>query len=150
MLVRVAAMAPMMIRFRYIGRKSHRAGFTLLEVIVVLLLLSIAAAVVAPSLLPSRAEPVSELRTLVDLAAQQSVRQGQMLTLRIEPSGVWQILAGAAPARELLASGRLSQRLPDGVDLVLSPLGTCAPAAGRSASRALGTYDPIMCEGRPS
>lgn len=126
-----------------------QSGYTLLEVVVVLAVLAVAA-VVAPSLLSTRPEPTSELRVLVANARQASVGRGETVHLRVERSGLWQILVGSPPRARLHGSGRLSQPVGSRVELVFSPLGSCAPPAGSEPSQALPAYDPLTCEERPS
>lgn len=136
--------------YQSIHRSLKRAGYTLLEVIVVLVLLTVAAAVIAPSLFPNPPEPTSEVRTLVDNARKASVRRGEMLHLRIERSGTWQAIVGSPPRRELLMSGRLSHPVSSRVELVFSPLGTCAPTAESGPAVALPAYDALTCQERRS
>jgi prepilin-type N-terminal cleavage/methylation domain-containing protein len=149
-LVRLAALEIRLVtgcRFTY--EYSRRAGYTLLEVIVVLILLAVAAAVVAPGLLSNRPEPASEVRTLVDNARQASVRRGEMVRLTIDRSGLWRATVGTGSERELLMAGRLDAPPGAAADLIFSPLGTCGIAAG-SDQGPLTAYDPLTCEERPS
>lgn len=120
-----------------------------MEVIVVLILLTVAATLVAPSLLSSRPEPASQVRMLVKYAREASVRRGEMLHLRIERSGSWQAVVGLHPGSEVLMSGRLAHPLSTRVELVFSPLGTCAPPAESGPIDALPAYDPLTCQERP-
>lgn len=134
-------------------RKS-RAGFTLVELIVVLLLLSIAAAVVGPSLwFAPRPPPDSELLALVGGARDAAIRRGETVRLRIDRSGAWLALAGASAsetvARDTLMSGRLAAPRAASTDLFLSPLGTCAPAVESESAFLPAGLDPLTCDRRP-
>lgn len=130
--------------------KSHpRSGYTLLEVIVVLVLLAVAAAVVAPSLLYSRPDQSSPWQTLVSQARAASVRRGVVVRLTIDRSGVWQATTGSGSELELIMTGRLADSPGAVADLLFSPLGTCGPAAP-SGPETLADYDPLTCEERPS
>jgi prepilin-type N-terminal cleavage/methylation domain-containing protein len=129
--------------------RSHpRSGYTLLEVIVVLVLLAVAAAVVAPSLLDSRPDRSSALQTLVSQARAASVRRGVVVRLTIDRSGVWRATVGTGSQRELLMAGRLVDSPETATDLLFSPLGTCGPAVP-SDPQTLDEYDPLTCEERP-
>jgi prepilin-type N-terminal cleavage/methylation domain-containing protein len=120
-------------------------GYTLVEVIVVLVLLGVAATVVAPSLRSPRPEQSSSLRAVIGNAREAAVRRGEMVRLRIERSGAWHASAGSAPQTELLMSGRLSDT-GELVDLILSPLGSCAQAPEALPAQALAAFDPLTCE----
>jgi prepilin-type N-terminal cleavage/methylation domain-containing protein len=127
-----------------------RSGYTLLEVIVVLVLLAVAAAVVAPSLLSSGPDRASALPTLVATARAASVRRGEVVRLRIDRAGNWQARAGTGSTSQLLMSGRLTDSPASAIDLIFSPLGTCAPAVESDRVETLTAYDPLTCEARPS
>lgn len=114
-----------------------------------LILLAVAATIVAPSLLPSRPEQPA-LGTLVERARDASVRRGQPVRLRIDRSGAWQAVAGTAPRSELLISGRLPDPPAGPIDLIFSPLGTCAPAVESDPAGSLAAYDALTCEAPPS
>jgi prepilin-type N-terminal cleavage/methylation domain-containing protein len=129
------------------GQSSNvRTGFTLVEVIVVLVLLTLAAAVVAPSLFRPHAE-ASELASLVRSARDAAVRRGETIHLRIDHSGAWQAMTEGSPPTELLMAGRLSDSR-GAVDILFSPLGTCAPSPETLPAQALAAFDPLTCEAR--
>jgi prepilin-type N-terminal cleavage/methylation domain-containing protein len=124
---------------------SARAGYTLVEVVIVLILLGLAAALVAPSLFVSPPEQSSALQTLVQRSRDASVRRGEVVRLRIDRSGAWQVVAGAPPRRELLMGGRLGAT-SSAVELIFSPLGTCAPGVESDPVEVLAGLDPLTCE----
>lgn len=124
---------------------SIRGGFTLLEVIVVLILLAVAAAVVAPSFSFTGSEPSSPLRGLVATAREAAIRRGETVHLRIDRSGTWQAVAGTPSRSEVLMVGRLAGAPGGPVDLIFSPLGTCGLAV-ESQSVSLGAFDALTCE----
>ena len=121
----------------------RQGGFTLVELIVVLVILVLAAAIVAPSLISSPSEATTELSRLVGSAREAAVRRGELVLLRADRSGTWQIIAGARPRDEVLMSGRLTDAPADRVELVFSPLGTCGPLAESEPAAGL---DPLTCE----
>lgn len=126
---------------------TRHLGYTLLEVIVVLVLLAVAATVVAPGFLSPRPEQSSSLRALVGNAREAAVLRGEMVRLRIDRFGAWRAIAGSSPRGELLMSGRLSDT-SGAVDLLFSPLGTCALTPETLSAQALAAFDPLTCEVR--
>ena len=127
--------------------RVRTGGYTLLEVIVVLILLSIAAAVVAPSLLSPSPDQASSLRAIISNAREAAVRRGEMVRLHIDRSGAWQAIAeGSAPGERLMV-GQLSDTR-GAADLLFSPLGTCAPSPETLVAPAFAEFDPLTCEGR--
>ncbi len=108
-----------------------------------LVLLAIAAAVVAPSLISSRSESSSELIRVVGGAREAAIRRGETVQLRIDQSGAWQAVAGATPQGGILMSGQLIDAPAQRIALVFSPLGTCGPPA---ESAPVVAFDPLTCE----
>lgn len=124
---------------------GRRLGYTLLEVIVVLVLLGVAGTVVAPSLRSPRPEQSSSLRAVVGSVREAAVRRGEIVRLRIDRSGAWHASAGRPPQTELLMSGQLSDP-GEAADLLLSPLGTCAPTPEALPTHSWAAFDPLTCE----
>lgn len=122
---------------------NSQSGFTLLELIVVLVILALAAAIVGPSLVSSRSDATTELPRLVGHARKAAVRRGEAVRLQIDRSGAWQIVAGASPGGEILMSGRLTDAPAGRIALVFSPLGTCGPPAEAAPVIA---FNPLTCE----
>ena len=75
--------------------RSHR-GFTLFEILVVLILMAVAAALVAPSFLPPRQPDTPPIVTLVRGARDAASRRGELLYLTIAQSGQWRLEGGAS------------------------------------------------------
>lgn len=126
------------------SRKPGQSGYTLLEVIVVLVLLTIAAAVVAPSLVSGRANPSLDVSQLVATTRAASVRRGEIIHLRIDRAGNWEARTGNAS--QPLMSGRVSDPPKSAVDLIFSPLGTCASSLGSAPMETSTDLDPLTCE----
>ena len=97
-------------------------GFTLVEILVVLILMGLAAALVAPALIAPRREP--DLKALLGRARDAAARRGEMVYLQIEPSGTWRLEGGANPLEGTLAAGSIEPFLTVPVTLVVSPLGS--------------------------
>ena len=116
---------------------AARRGVTLLELLVVLLLLGLAAALVAPVLrLPTErgaAAGSDPLARAADAARDLALRRGESLVLAVAPDGRWSV----APAERTAAAdgaplllGRLDGGAPArALRVVVSALGTCVPDA---------------------
>ncbi len=129
---------------RRIGRPE--SGLTLIEILVVLILLGIAAGLIAPAFLPPHRNEESALATLIRRAQDIAATRGETVFLGIAASGDWRLDAGSTASAEALASGSL-----DGYDgprgiLVVSALGTCGfDVRSNDAVRAI-PLDPLTCE----
>lgn len=118
-----------------------RAGLTLAEVVVVLVVLGLGTALV----LPSFAFPDKRDVTLLDVvrsARASAVARGETLVLRVEATGAWS-LSGHRQPNAALASGQLSGRDVRGVEIGFSPLGGCMLRS--SAPQALTAWDVARC-----
>lgn len=123
-----------------------RRGFTLIEMLVVLVLLALAAGLVAPALFPRGNDPKA-FATLVGLARDAAVRRGEVMYLRMERSGVWRITGEASAVSGHLAAGRMSLAPLDAAfTLVISPLGSCAFDVQSTAAARVLVLDPLTCE----
>lgn len=121
------------------------AGFTLVEVIVVLVLLSMAAAAVGPGLLtPARASR-AELATVIADARRLAVRRASPVWLRVDVAGFWRIAAEPARSGPLM-SGRLDSVPGAPFDVLFSPLGTCAADLELAPRVRSAELDPLTCE----
>jgi ABC-type cobalamin transport system permease subunit len=119
---------------------KNRTAITLVELLVVLVVLGLASALVAPALLfpedPERRPYDAVLDGVVDLAAARE----EVLRLVVEPDGRWRV--AASPAAEVLARGRIDAYQDAGFVLLVSPLGSCGPAPGSAPPFAL---EPLTC-----
>lgn len=113
----------------------RRGGFTLVEMVVVLVILSIAAAAVAPALLrpsaPAEVEAAAQVVKMLGGARRLAVERGEAVSLTLDPAArTWR--AAAEPVGDSLAAGALE--LPPGVAIapagaprfVFRPLGGAA------------------------
>jgi prepilin-type N-terminal cleavage/methylation domain-containing protein len=119
----------------------HSRGYTLIEMIVVLLLLTIAATVVAPSFILPRHDASSSLLDIVQSGRAAAVRRGELVHLHIAGSGEWQLTAGGT----VLSSGRVADTRGS-ADLLFSPLGSCGSVPEDPVPEALANFDPLTCE----
>lgn len=123
-------------------------GFTLLELIVVLLLMGVAAGLVIPALLPPRSADSSPLSDLVRSARQTAARRGEMLYVSISASGQWRFDGAASLEEGPLATGALVDYQAPGGTLVVSPIGTCAFDVRSGAAAQAIPLDYLTCEVR--
>jgi prepilin-type N-terminal cleavage/methylation domain-containing protein len=114
-------------------------GVTLLELLIVLTLMGIAAAVVAPSFGARSATPEASRSALVTSARRMAVRRAERLSLRLSQNGAWSVRTLTDGA--VLDSGHVRDALPD-AELLLDALGGCVPARGTSAGE---HFDPLTC-----
>lgn len=115
-----------------------RRGVTLLELLIVLTLMGVAAALVAPVLVRPTPEPVSAGREIVSRARQQAVRRGEPLRVAMWANGSWVLSAQRDGA--VVDSGHVRDSLPR-AELLMDALGSCVPAEGRDAR----AFDLLSC-----
>ncbi len=117
----------------------------MLELLVVLIIMALAAAVVLPTLVPpTRAAVTGGDAALAD-ARRTAIRRGEGLRFRLDADGTWALvpLAGGAP----VDSGRVTVGVaPERVDVIISPLGSCLPSSTRDGM----TFDLLRCTWRSS
>ncbi len=120
-------------------------GFTLIEMLVLLVLLGMAAAVAAPALrsvLPAR----PALSSLVPAARDAAARRGETVYLRVAKSGEWRMEGAASSAAGPLATGQVDPFPGLPLTLVVSPLGSCAfDLRSTQAARSI-RLDPLTCK----
>jgi prepilin-type N-terminal cleavage/methylation domain-containing protein len=127
-------------------RAPARGGFTLVEVLVVLILMGIAVGLVAPAFLPPRRDEKSALATVIRRAQDIAAARGETVYLGIARSGDWRLDAGSTRLAQSLASGTLEGYDGPRAILVVSALGTCGFDV-RSSEAARGVpIDPLTCE----
>lgn len=123
-------------------------GYTLIEVIVVLVLMALAVTLVAPALI-ARRDAAPALAALVGQSRATAIRRAEAVYLRIEASGAWRMDGAASSQVDAIATGRVTPAPAAPLTLVFSPLGSCAPdVATAPAAEALG-LDPLTCEATP-
>jgi prepilin-type N-terminal cleavage/methylation domain-containing protein len=125
----------------------HRSGFTLIEMLVVLILMGLVAVLVAPALLP-RHHDQSALNALLVSAREVAARRGEVVYVHIDPTGEWRMEAGANPLQAALATGRVEPFFTAAVTLMVSPLGSCGFDVRSAAAVGAGVLDPLTCEMR--
>jgi prepilin-type N-terminal cleavage/methylation domain-containing protein len=120
-----------------------RRGFTLLELLVVLVMLGLAVALVLPSLrVPDRARAQS---SVLERARATAVRRGEAVRLVIARDGAWTVRATSDTTDAILLSGTGTEASgPDiAQSVVISALGTCLPEGAFAVGTA--AWDPARC-----
>jgi type II secretory pathway pseudopilin PulG len=110
---------------------------TLLELLVVLVLLGLAAAAVAPAVRAPVTEPGDPRARTIAAARALAVRRAEALRLEIDAAGRWRLLARDS----VLQTGAL----PTGgapLHLAISPLGICVPEADETRAPAVADPTP--------
>ena len=116
----------------------HR-GVTLLELLIVLTLMGIAATLVVPALARPVRAPEAASDSLVASARRTAIRRAEPLRVRVAPDGAWDVVTQRNGA--VIDSGHVQDSLP-ALELLLDALGGCVPVA-RTATAA--SYDPLTC-----
>ena len=124
-------------------RANLSRGFTLIEVVVVLMLIGLAAALALPALLrPQAAE--SGLKTLVVNARETAIRRGETVFLRIGASGEWRI-DGSSGGSDSLLMGHI-EPFSAPLTLLVTPTGTCMLDVPSVMAAPDIQLDPLTCE----
>lgn len=130
---------------------------TLLELLVVLLLLGLAASLVAPVLrLPAgrgargdgggdRSLEDQALGRAADAARGLALRRGESLVLAVAADGAWTVRPVVATARDTapLLAGRAAAGVP--LRVIVSPVGTCVPDPTGAAAGPAVVWDAARC-----
>jgi len=129
--------------------RNARDGFTLVEVIVVLILLAVSAALVAPAILFPEREATSVLVPVVDGTRQLAARRGETLYLQMAADGRWLVFGAASLSEGAITEGRLQGEYEGpAFTLVVAPIGSCGfDIASANVARVID-IDPLTCEVR--
>lgn len=122
-----------------------RRGFTLVELLVVLVLMGLAVGLVAPALQAPRSAAEPLVAPLLRAGRTAAIARGEPTVLVVNAAGQWRVDGRGASESEPLASGSLSQASPAPFSVSFSPLGTCAPDLRSGAAESLA-LDPLTCE----
>jgi prepilin-type N-terminal cleavage/methylation domain-containing protein len=98
------------------------SGFTLLEVVVTLLLLGLAAALVATAF-RGDPPPRDEFDTVLAQARELAVRRAQSLTLEIDAQGRWKLTPSGDSSS--ISAGTIRPSIEAPLKVTISPFGTC-------------------------
>jgi prepilin-type N-terminal cleavage/methylation domain-containing protein len=123
-----------------------RRGFTLLEIIVVLLLMALATALVAPAIGSRQPRSRDEVADLLQMARLAAVRRGEVVTVTVAASGQWRLDGDASAVDGPIASGQLGAKPAAALTVAVSPLGACAPGLDSASTALLASVDPLTCQ----
>jgi len=128
-----------------LGKSSGSAlGYTLIEMIVVLAIMSLAAAVVLPALARARTG-ITPVQTVIESARDAAAHRGETISLRIDPSGTWHMHGTGSALEADSATGHITPLASAPLTLLVAPSGSCAFDV-RSAAAARGlSLDPLSC-----
>jgi prepilin-type N-terminal cleavage/methylation domain-containing protein len=120
-------------------------GFTLLELVVVLVVLALAAALAAPALTRGATPRESGLEALILGAREAAARRGETIHLTVLASGGWTMVGAASTRDEPIQSGRVDPFPGLPVTLIVSPVGSCGFDARSAAADSVIRLDPLTC-----
>ncbi len=143
---------------------NSRAGVTLLELLVVLVLIGISGALVVPALRFSRTSlttdanesptaqrksgllPTPEIDGVLSNARRLALTRGEPVRLRVASDGVWAI----APLKggETIQTGRVTEPLSWQPDLTIDAIGTCVLSANVVPHAGASAWDALACRWR--
>jgi prepilin-type N-terminal cleavage/methylation domain-containing protein len=125
-----------------------RRGYTLIEMLVVLVIMGLAAALVAPVLLrPTTYDRQRQLTAVVQAARITAANRGEVIYVRIEPTGQWHMEGGGLPIEGDVARGRMNRLSAAPLTLIVSPIGSCAfDVRSTAAAAAVVQLDPLTCQ----
>jgi prepilin-type N-terminal cleavage/methylation domain-containing protein len=125
-------------------RTDDRVAFTLIELLVVLAIMGLASAIVLPALLRARIGD-RPIQAVIESARDAAAGRGEIVYLRIEPTGAWHMEGGGSSLEGDSTSGRIMPLAPMPLTLRISPSGSCAfDVRSAPAARAL-SLDPLSC-----
>jgi prepilin-type N-terminal cleavage/methylation domain-containing protein len=127
-------------------QQGRRRGFTLVEIVVVLILLALAAGLVVPALIIREEADRSPLAQIISGSSELAARRGEIVHLRVAADGAWQVEGAASVEQGVLASGRLAGFDGPAFTLVISPIGTCGFDVRSSAAARVLLIDPLTCQ----
>lgn len=128
-------------------RRTPRRGFTLVEVIVVMVLLVLATALVAPAFIFRDDAGDSPLASVVSGVQKLAARRGETLYLNVAEDGSWNVEGAASREAGRLAEGDLGRDYGGPrFTLVVSPLGSCGFDVRSGAAARQIQIEPLTCE----
>jgi general secretion pathway protein H len=118
--------------------RARRAGVTLVELLVVLMVVGVATTVVVPALRPGGPAIDASIDPIV-AARRLAVQRGEALQLTMQSSGAWQVVRTSDPD-EVVAQGIGADS--SAAVLAMLPSGSCVPV---TIAVMRGSWDPVQC-----
>ena len=116
-----------------------RRGVTLLELLIVLILMGITAALVVPAFVRRAAAPETANVALLASARRLAIRRAEPLRLRLSANGAWMVTGVRNGV--VVDSGHVRDSLM-ATDLLVDALGGCVPLSGNAWP---AVFDPLVC-----
>ena len=123
--------------------RGSRRGVTLLELIVVLSLLGLMLAVVAPSFIIPAARSESDFARVLETARRTAILRAEPVTLSFADDGPWRLDGDATPGAPPIATGLLGASPGRSGRVRISPLGTCVLETIDAGAVAM--WNPVGC-----
>lgn len=120
------------------------AGITLLELLLVITLLALGAALAAPVFLARGDTATTPLTEPLRAARGNAVRRAETLHLSVSTAGQWRLDA-ASDSTAPLTTGVASGYRGPAVTVIVSPLGTCGLDVTSAAAAPALSIDPLTC-----
>jgi prepilin-type N-terminal cleavage/methylation domain-containing protein len=112
--------------------RARRAGVTLVELLVVLMVVGVATTVVVPVLRPAGPAIDASIDPV-------TVQRGEALQLTMQSTGAWQVVRSSDPD-EVVAQGIGADS--SAAVLAMLPSGSCVPV---TIAVTRGSWDPVQC-----
>jgi prepilin-type N-terminal cleavage/methylation domain-containing protein len=126
-----------------------RSGFTLVELLVVLVVMGLMVGLVAPAVIPRAApDERGSLAPVIRFAREAAVRRSETVHLRIDASGAWRVDGTSSSEHGPLATGHVERYDHGEGTLVASAIGTCAFDVRSTRIAGALLLDPLTCEVR--
>jgi prepilin-type N-terminal cleavage/methylation domain-containing protein len=120
-------------------------GVTLVELLVVIVVMTIAVGVVAPAFLPPKASDEPPLAEALRTARRLALTRGETVFLDVSATGDWSVRGASSLGEGPLASGRADPWAGQKAAVVASPLGTCAYDVHSTAASRIAPIEPFTC-----
>jgi prepilin-type N-terminal cleavage/methylation domain-containing protein len=125
---------------------AAKRGFTLAEIVVVLVVLGLGAALVAPALVPPGQDDVVSISAVIGLAQNVAAGRGETVVLSVSPDGGWEIHGASSASAGALSAGHLPDSLSgSGFTLRVAPFGSCGTTLASDATEPGLNLDPLTC-----
>lgn len=133
---------------RHRQTRAAGRGLTLIEVVIVIAILAIAAAIVYPNIVRQDAPATLSEADLIEQAKAMAIARAEPVRLSVQMDGTWEIVSDASPGTSALAAGHLVEAPAHAVELRVTELGTCFTVHHDRRSEG-PAIDAVSCTIRP-